>query len=138
MLHRISLQGDFMTALRPLAVAAIALAMAAPALANGVVNSTAYSDPAQRIYVDRGQYFVVVLGSHQSNGIAWHASIRQGGITQLGRAYHGNDVPRAGAPEEEIFLFRADRPGTAIIRFQATSGGSSTPADTKYFDATVR
>ena len=123
---------------RTLAAAALALATALPAAASGIVNSTVGTNEAQRIYVDKGQLFVVALPADASNGYAWTASVRRGRVAALGGAYQPDGTLKDGSPAENVFVFRADGSGSAILRFTSARPGDRAVADVKYFNVTVR
>jgi predicted secreted protein len=123
---------------RALATAGLLFLSVLPAAANGIVNSTVSTNETQRIYVDRGQIFIVALPADQSKGYTWKASVRQGRVSALGGAFQETGSLKDGSPAENVFVFRADGSGTAILRFTSARPGDAAVGDVKYFNVTVR
>jgi len=95
----------------------VALGAAAPALADTYNGTVFTSSP---VSVTAGQEFLIAIPSNPTTGYSWTAKSSSGVVTVWGSAYQGPAAtakPLMGAGGEQIFVCKANRPGTAQIMF---------------------
>jgi inhibitor of cysteine peptidase len=128
-----SLKGAFLAML-------FAVAAVAPGLADTYNGSVFTSSP---ISVSAGQEFLIAIPSNPTTGYSWTGKSSSGVITILGSAYQaptGTGKPLMGAGGEQIFVCKANKPGTAQITFGYARPWQKgvKPARTMTFNATVK
>ena len=131
-----------MKRLRLLAMAASLIALV-PALGGLTPHSPVFisSDAAAPIVVNSGEEFFIALASNASTGYAWTSTVSdEKPIAYEGNVYQNAPTGAMGAPGQQIFIFHANRSGSATIAFSYArpSDQTSTPAKTLTFNVTVR
>ncbi len=117
-----------------------ALGAAAPALADTYNGTVFTSSPFS---VTAGQEFLIAIPSNRTTGYSWTGKSSNGTVTVWGSAYQGPPATakqKMGAGGEQIFVCKANNPGTAQITFSYARPWQkgSKPAGTMTFSVTVK
>ncbi|HTX57490.1 MAG TPA: protease inhibitor I42 family protein [Candidatus Acidoferrales bacterium] len=124
------------------ALAATALAVA-PAAASINPHSPVFiaSDAASPITVQVGEDFFIAVQSNDSTGYSWTQALPGGDLIV---AYEGNvrepaDPALAGAPGQQIFIYHANRSGSAtiVLNYTRPFEPDAPPAKTLTFTVNV-
>ncbi|HUA09011.1 MAG TPA: protease inhibitor I42 family protein [Candidatus Acidoferrales bacterium] len=98
------------------------------------------SDAANPITVNAGEEFFIALPSNASTGYSWTSTMTDDKVV----AYEGNvrqpaDTATPGAPGQQIFIYHANRSGTATIVLSYTRAfePDAPPAKTLTFTVDV-
>jgi len=100
------------------AVIMIAFVLAALVLASsGCGGAKEYMDPAVPIEVEEGGEFTIVLESNPTTGYQWKLAepLDEEILTLIKTEYEEPDEERLGAPGEEKWTFKAEKPGDTEI-----------------------
>ncbi len=93
------------------------LGAAAPALADTYNGTVFTSSP---VSVTAGQEFLIAIPSNPTTGYSWTGKSSNGVVTVWGSAYQGPPATakqKMGTGGEQIFVCKANSPGTAQITF---------------------
>lgn len=100
------------------------------------------SDAASGITVQAGEDFFIALGSNTSTGYSWGQTLPSGDLII---AYEGNvRQPAAqampGAPGQQIFIYHANRTGTAtiVLSYARAFEPDAPPSKTLTYTVTVQ
>jgi inhibitor of cysteine peptidase len=117
-----------------------ALGAAAPALADTYNGTVFTSSP---VSVTAGQEFLIAIPGNPTTGYSWTGKSSNGTVTVWGSAYQGPSAganQRMGAGGQQIFVCKANNPGTAQITFSYARPWQKgvKPARTMTFTVTVK
>jgi inhibitor of cysteine peptidase len=123
-------------------VSALILAVAPAGAMNPHSPVFIESDAASGITVQAGEDFFIALSSNTSTGYSWGQTLPGGDLIV---AYEGNvrqpaPQPVPGAPGQQIFIYHANRTGTATIVLTYTQpfAPDAPPAKTLTYTVTVQ
>ncbi len=99
-----------------------------------------YADAGRTVTIDRGQQFIIALGSNPTTGYSWQASYDEKMLTMVEKSYEQGEQSKGlvGAGGIEFFRFEALKSGETRMGFVYQRPWETTAAAEKSFDVIIK
>jgi inhibitor of cysteine peptidase len=97
----------------------------------GEEGSAPYSDTTREIRIKVGEIFTIRLEANETTGYSWRENedFDHSSIELTGSAYQANQPQRPGSGGEQLYHFKALKPGITRIRLTYKRSWGATPSD---------